>query len=291
MSTRTTSYLTAPAFVVDHNSMRRDHGHQVNWAYVPPAFLRGVQIAKLSAAALKGAVALAVDALPAKIPLGSVLDFGVRADVVVTLTAQAAAAATALACSALTGPIPVGAILDFTGAGEMALVTTRAATGATSIAVEALDAQIESGDTATYTGGRKIAYVAAEAPKAATAVTVSALPFEIDNDDEAKFGGEPGSRSIPAGTVFCELSSGLLVPRLYRPGSETAKFLSITPITEDDDTQAGSGFGFFNGGVVAENLLPEASGSPKTISGTYKTEMIANGCTFFFRQVTDSSAA
>ena len=288
MSTQTTSFPSVPAFVADHNSMRRDFGHQVAWEYVPLSYSRDAKTAKLSAAALAGATSLAVDALPEKIPIGTTLDFGLRANVTVTLTAQADAAATSLACSALTGPIPAGTKLDFTGAGEFALTTARAAAGATSIAVEALDAQIESGDTAVYTGGRKVAYVTAEAAKAATSVTVSALPFEIDDNDEARYGITPGGRVIPAGTVFCELSDGKVVPRVNRPGSETSKFLSVAPIAEDDRQAAVSGYGFYNGGVVIENRLPEASGSPKTISGTYKTELVANGSTFFFIQATDS---
>lgn len=72
-------------------------------------------------------------------------------DYTITTTAAAIAGAVALAVTALPVALPSGTTLNFTGAGEFALLTAAAALGATSLTVEALDAAIESGDTATFT--------------------------------------------------------------------------------------------------------------------------------------------
>lgn len=288
MSISTTSNLARPGYVADPSSMESNQGRQVDFAYIPDSFQRGVVKAKLAARADKGATSLTVDALPKALDIGQQLDFGGRANVVVTLSAGAMAAATSIAFAALTGSIPSGTLLDFTGAGKFAKTTARAAAGATTVAVEALPEALSSGDAATYVGGRMQARVAAKAAKAATSVTVGALNFEIDDDAEAYYGGRAGSRVVPAGTVFSQLSSGKVVPRAYQPGSEGASMISKTDIAEDDDTAALSGWGFHIGGVIFENLLPEsAGGPPKVISSTYKTELLAAGCTFKYQYFKD----
>lgn len=77
--------------------------------------------------------------------------------VTVTANGAAAAAATSITVDALPAAIPAGTLLDFTGTGEYARVTTAAAAGATTLAVDALDAGIEDNDTATYvpTGAKR----------------------------------------------------------------------------------------------------------------------------------------
>lgn len=72
--------------------------------------------------------------------------------VTVTTSAQADAGATSIAVNALSAALPIGTILNFSGAGEFAILTAAAAQGATALTVEALDATIESGDTAIYPG-------------------------------------------------------------------------------------------------------------------------------------------
>lgn len=49
-----------------------------------------------------------------------------------------------------------------------------------------------------------------------------------------------------------------------------------------------TGFGVVVGGVLYENLLPDATGTPKVLPAQYKTELTAAGCTFKFAQYGDS---
>lgn len=149
----------------------------------------------------------------------------------------AIATATTVPVTALPVALPVGAVLDFTGAGKFAILTAPAAAGATSITVEALDAALTAGNTAT----RTVSY--------------------------------SQSKVIPAGTVMCELSGGLIVPRAIRPGSETAIGLLYSTATEAafmPNSDALTGYGIILGGVIYENLLPE------TIT-SYKTELTTAG--------------
>ena len=100
------------------------HSNAIDWPKVSAYFFaQGKFTVKLSAAALKGAVALAVDALPYAVKKGTNLDFGRYAPVTVTHRESQPAAATAIPVNALSGPIPSGTLLDFTGAGEIALTT------------------------------------------------------------------------------------------------------------------------------------------------------------------------
>lgn len=67
----------------------------------------------------------------------------------------AAAGATSITVDALPARLPANTLLDFTGTGEFARVTADAAEGATSISVEALDAGVEDNDEAYYGSVRK----------------------------------------------------------------------------------------------------------------------------------------
>lgn len=144
----------------------------------------------------------------------------------------ASASATTIVVEPITVAMPVGTILDFTGAGEFAKLTAPASVGDSDLTVEALDAAIESDDEAVY----------------------------VVSQSRAKV--------IPAGTVMCQLSSGLLVPRAVRPGSESAIGLLMSTATQGSRSESLSGYGIIVGGVIYENLLPEVITSYKTELGT-----------------------
>lgn len=170
----------------------------------------------------------------------------------VTTTATAAAAATSIAVSALTYAIPSGTVLNFTGAGEFAVLSAAAAAGATSLTVEALDAEIESGDTALVAGS--------------------------------------GGKFLPSGTVCGTLlGDGKISPRVVTTNPATC--ILLTDAYEDSRVAARTGYGVIRGGVIYENLLPEATGTPKVLASAVKTELNANGTGFSFSQSADSSAA
>lgn len=165
-----------------------------------------------------------------------------------TITAPdgAAQGATSITVTATTVALPTGTVLNFSGAGEFAELTAPAAEGATSLTVAALESAIESGDTATY----------------------------LVSSSNAKV--------IKAGTVMCQLSSGKIVPRANRPGSEEAIGLLISTAQENSKSDSLSGYGIIIGGVIYENLLPE------TIT-SYKTELETNGTSFAWQTYADNT--
>jgi hypothetical protein len=175
---------------------------------------------------------------------------------IVTMGAAASAGATSLTVEALTYPVPSGTVLNFTGAGEFAITTAPAAAGATTIAVEAIDAAIEDDDTATVAGS--------------------------------------GSKFLPAGTPMgggaSYLGGGPLWPR---SATNPAVCLLATDAWEDGRTAAITGYGAILGGVIYENLLPTATGSPKRLPSAVRTELqtAGVGTGWAWRQYGDSRTA
>lgn len=123
------------------------------------------------------------------------------------------------------------------------------------------------------------------------------LPYgrQIDWDNVADtWIPEGGTKKvIPAGVVIAATDGGdgEIIPYSDAAGAETALGLLATPAVEDAPQDALSGYGVYIGGPVAENLLPEAAGTPAVIDSGAKAEMASAGCTFFFFQATDSTAS
>jgi hypothetical protein len=95
--------------------------------------------------------------------------------------------------------------------------------------------------------------------------------------------GVTGKKSLPAGTLVAVIPSGGTAGKLA-PWDATAidgvvtKFeLLATRAAEDDQNAALSGYGTIVGGVVYENLLPDASGSPRALTSDQKTALVAVG--------------
>ena len=172
-------------------------------------------------------------------------------------------------------------------------LTADAALGATSLTVEALEVAWESADTATAPAIQQLVEVTADAEVGDTSLTVKALDFWINDGAEAFVGtgAGGGGRQVLAGTIMAELADGRMVPRVMRPGAETAKYILATLANEDSETDAVTGYGVIKSAAVYENLLPESSGSPKVANSTYKTELLAQGGYWMFEQYGDSSAS
>jgi hypothetical protein len=171
----------------------------------------------------------------------------------VTVGANAAADATSLTVSALSQPLSAGTLLDF-GGKKLARVSAYAAAGATSVAVDALGVAIASADVATviYDKG--------------------------------------GAKMLPAGTVVGDLAgNGKLRPRVVT--TNPAIGVLETAAVEGDPSASLSGYGVIIGGALYENLLPEATGTPKVLATAVKTELNANGTGFAFEQFSDSRAS
>lgn len=285
---RTTSHVGRPPFLADKDAVVLDTGHQIAWEYLDSRYSHDPVEIEVTANADIDDTTLAVVALTRAVDAGEVLDFGVRAAQTVTLSGNEAIGQTAIGVTALTAPIRSGAILT-SGAGEFMKLTADAAAGDTSLTVEALEVAWESADTATVPAARLFARVTAAAEVGATSITVEALDNWIDDGEVAYLGSGISGYQIKPGTVMCELSDGRIVPRAVRPGSETAKFLLATFANEESPTDAATGYGVIKSASVYENLLPEATGTPKVITSGWKTEMLAHGGYWMFDQYSDSS--
>ena len=98
-----------------------------------------------------------------------------------------------------------------------------------------------------------------------------------------------GKKWVPAGTaVGTLLGSGKASPRVVT----TNPAAGILETDAHQDAPFDSvGYGLIVGGVLYENLLPDASGTPKTLAAAVKNELNAAGTGFGFQQYIDSRAS
>lgn len=286
--------LMRPGFIADASSINRNGGRQVEFDSLPDSYRAGVvanTITVNDASVLAGEVGITVVALPVDIPAGTFLNFGTYAPVTVTINdASISAGDTSITVVALPGPLPIGTVLDFGGGTNAQIVklSAAAAAGATTITVAAADGTIANSSTALFSGGTIQAKVTTFAAAGATALVVDELQFGIADASTATFYTEgSGPKVVAAGTVMCELSTGKLFPRSLHPGSEAAVGILETEASEKSNGVL-AGFGLIVGGVLYENLLPDAAGDPLVISSTYKTELEASGTGFSWQAASNS---
>jgi hypothetical protein len=179
--------------------------------------------------------------------------------------------------------LPTGRQIDWDAIGdsyrdtaEIVKLSAAAAADDTTLAVDALPVAIPAGTNLYFGQAKEFARVTANAAAGATSLTVEALPSALEDNDEATIGGA-GDKTIPAGTVMAALSSGKMVPRAARPGSETAIGILESAAVEGSKSAALSGYGVIIGGSIYENLLPEATGTPAVIDSTFKSELQTAG--------------
>ena len=99
-----------------------------------------------------------------------------------------------------------------------------------------------------------------------------------------------GKKTIPAGaTVGILLGNGKISPRVAT--TNPAVGLLETTAVEGDPTAALTGYGLIVGGVIHENLLPDATGTPRTLAAAIKTELNAAGTGFAWRTYNDGRAS
>lgn len=161
--------------------------------------------------------------------------------------------ATTLNVTALARPLASGTVLDF-GLDEFAVTTAAAAAGATTVPVRAIPYALEGGEVAVVAG--------------------------------------TGAKFLPAGTVIGTLlGSGKASPRIVT--TNPAIGLLETNATDDEKApDALSGYGIIVGGVIYENLLPEATGGPpKVLASAVKTELAAAGMGWVWQSYSDSRIA
>lgn len=98
-----------------------------------------------------------------------------------------------------------------------------------------------------------------------------------------------GKKIVYAGTVVGEvLGNGKISPRVVT--TNPAIGILETTAVEGDPSASRSGYGVIIGGVLYENRLPDATGTPKTLAAAVKTELKASGYAWAFEQFADSRA-
>jgi hypothetical protein len=111
---------------------------------------------------------------------------------------------------------------------------------------------------------------------------------QVDWDEvPASYADDSGGKFLPAGTVVSEMPGGGLVPRV--DGVEyagDAVGLLRTSAHENDRNAALSGYGVVAGGVVYQNLLPDAEAGTW---GTMATELQDAGPGFRFEVYEDDT--
>jgi hypothetical protein len=127
------------------------------------------------------------------------------------------------------------------------------------VPVAALSAAIPTGTTLDF-GGAKFARLTAPAAVGAVTLTVAALPTALVSGDTATYPGTKGlgNKTLPAGIAVGELLSGngKIGPRVVT--TNPAIGLLATKAVENDPVASRSGYGVIIGGIVYENLLPDA---------------------------------
>lgn len=71
----------------------------------------------------------------------------------------------------------------------------------------------------------------------------------------------------------------------------TAQCLLLTEAIEGQASDSRSGYGCLIGGVLFENRLPDATGTPALLPSAFKSELAAAGVGFAFEQFADSRAS
>jgi hypothetical protein len=172
--------------------------------------------------------------------------------------------------------------------GQIVVVGPAGAAGAAvSVPVLALVRALPSGTVLDF-GGGKFATTTAAAAAGAVTIAVRALPTALVSLDQAIVAGS-GAKFLPAGTVVGTLlGSGKASPRIVT----TNPAIGLLETNATDDPQAPdalSGYGIIVGGVIFENLLPEATGGPpKVLATAVKTELVAAGMGWVWQAYSDS---
>jgi hypothetical protein len=270
--------IAAFAFVVDMWTLIQDNGKQIDWSVVNNSYRRGTFKVKLAEAVSIGETGITVDALLHPLEIGSRILFATYEPVVVTVgAAGASAGATSVPVDALSGPIPAGQVVHL-GTNKFVVLSAAAAAGATSLATLAIPTALVDNDTGTWRGGDAELVLAAAALEGATSITVESPNFELADDAEGDVVlvddyMDSSKKFIPAGTVMSELSNRKLVPRASRPGSEAATCVLLTDAIEDSRTDSETGYGVTYGGIMKENLMPDADPTTGLLPTDYKTEL------------------
>lgn len=106
-----------------------------------------------------------------------------------------------------------------------------------------------------------------------------------------------GKKRLPAGTIVGEFADGRIAEdgatdvTVSPDESNTTLGILLTDANEDAPEEALTGYGILVGGVLYDNLLPDAAGGPPaTIGSSAKSDLATAGCTFKYVVYVDSRA-
>lgn len=303
---RKRTVLTRASWIVDPESVDRNNGRQVNWDYVSNAFRATAVTITLTAAALINATSIATAALPIALSKGTTLNFGGGK------TATIAVGAPIGATTVQTEALPVALLISDTtivgGAGGKIIKSGAAM-------VELSDGKVIP-RSVTVSG----AAVAATAGNTGNGTfTLATLPatairgvYKVRINRAAANAGDfmvedPAGRVVGYGTVGVAFSNQIAftladgatdfvlgdswsVTVAGTPAGNAAGLI-LSDANEGDPSEAKTGYGMALSGIVFENLLPDATGSPKVLPQAVKDELNANGLNFRFETYVDSLAA
>lgn len=172
--------------------------------------------------------------------------------------------------------------------GQIVKMAAAALADSATITVDPLEFALPAG-TLIYFGqlGETVRTTALE-PVGETSIAVEADHTAIEDNDEGTVMGS-GYKMIPAGTRMGDAGTdGRMYPRVET--TNPAKFILLTNARENGEYGTRDTYGVIRSGMVYENLLPGATGTPKVIPAAEKTELAAAGCFFTFVQYRDSTA-
>lgn len=132
-----------------------------------------------------------------------------------------------------------------------------------------------------------------------TTSAISRLPFVADPHSIIRNSGRQidwanvsatnadGKKVVYAGTVVGELlGTGKVSPRVVT--TNPAVGVMETTAIQGELVAALSGYGIIVGGHLYENMLPDATGTPKTLAAAIKTELKNNGYAWSFETYSDN---
>ncbi len=175
---------------------------------------------------------------------------------------------------------------DFRHGGVYVEATAIAAIDAVLVPVVALLGGIPKGEVIRF-GAKKFAKLTDDAFEGDTELSVEPLAVALADGDTGYSRGN-GGWFVRAGEEMDLLADGRILPSVIATGGVTCYGLLLTNANAAA-SDASTGYGVATQAQVYENLLPRATGSPKVISSTHKTELLARGGAWVFLQYSDNT--
>ncbi len=169
--------------------------------------------------------------------------------------------------------------------------TTAVVAGDTTVAVAALEHDLPKGSVIDFGAGDKVV-LTADALAGALSITINPAQSAIADETTGyavMAGYNDSGYLIPAGTILArDATSKQMFPRALVTGAETAECVLLTDAKSDSKTDSLTGYGVTYGGILYENLMPDAVVATGLLSATYKTEL---GARFVWKVYRDSRGA